>query len=83
MSGTFYRKIRAGDICTIAGNGEYSGDGGPAVKAGLSTDPPRPAGLWTPMQNRVICAAGVYSSSATCAESVISRRLWRQGRLKQ
>jgi hypothetical protein len=39
-TGTFYRKnMIAGDIYTIAGNGfpEFSGDGGPAVKAELAS----------------------------------------------
>ena len=38
-TGTFYgRSMTAGDIYTIAGNGnyKYSGDGGPAVQAGMS-----------------------------------------------
>jgi hypothetical protein len=38
-TGTFYgRKMTAGDIYTVAGDGswDFSGDGGPAVKAGMS-----------------------------------------------
>jgi len=38
QTGTFYgRKMTAGDIYTVAGNGNWtsSGDGGPAVKAGM------------------------------------------------
>jgi hypothetical protein len=38
QTGTFYgRKMTAGDIYTVAGNGSWtsSGDGGPAVKAGM------------------------------------------------
>ncbi len=40
VSGTFYGlKMTAGDIYTIAGDGQfqYSGDGGPAVRASMDT----------------------------------------------
>ena len=39
-TGTFYGEhMTAGDIYTVAGNGKgpYSGDGGPAIDAGLDT----------------------------------------------
>jgi len=57
--------MRAADIYTVAGNGDYSGDGGPAVKAGLSPGPATAQPGCGPTQNRAICAAGVSSSGPT------------------
>jgi trimeric autotransporter adhesin len=54
-SGTFYGQVmKAGHIYTIAGNGQpgFSGDGGPATKAGLR----RPAGIAVDAARNVLIA---------------------------
>jgi hypothetical protein len=65
--------MRAGDIYTIAGNGEYSGDGGPAVKAGLSPEPATAQpGCGPHAEQGHLCHGRLLiRPDATCAKSAV------------